>query len=64
MKKFIITLMAIFIIVGEFTVINFILELLKLADNMYVTYIIFIGMILLNIYMFKTLEEDIKKGST
>lgn len=64
MKKFIITLMAIFVIVGEFTVINFILELLKLADNMYVTYIIFIGMILLNIYMFKTLEEDIKKGST
>ena len=61
MKNFIMILMGIFLIVGEYTVINTILELLNLEANLYIAYIIYIAMILLNIYMFKIYNEEVIK---
>lgn len=61
MKNFIMILIGIFLIVGEYTVINTILKLLNLEANLYIAYIIYIAMIILNGYMFKIYNEKIIK---
>ena len=61
MKKIIIILMGIFLIVGEYTVINTILELLNLEANLYIVYIVYIAMILFNVYMIGIYDEEVIK---
>ena len=62
MKKIIIVLMGVFIIVGEYTVLHGILSLFHLENNMYITYILFILMMLFNWYMLKVYDEETIKN--
>lgn len=62
MKKLVITLMGIFIIVGEYTVLNTILKLLNLEGNLIVSFILFIVMLMFNWYMLKTYDEETIKN--
>lgn len=61
MKNFIMILIGIFLIVGEYTVVHTILKLLNLEVNLYIAYIIYIAMIILNGYMFKIYNEEVIK---
>ena len=61
MKNFIMILIGIFLIVGEYTVVHTILKLLNLEVNLYIAYIIYIAMIILNVYMFKIYNEEVIK---
>lgn len=62
MKKIVIVLMGIFIIIGEYTVINGILELTHLNGNLVIVYALYILMLVFNWYMFKVYDEDIIKN--
>lgn len=61
MKNFIMILIGIFLIVGEYTVVHTVLKLLNLEANLYIAYIIYIAMIILNVYMFKIYNEEVIK---